>query len=105
MAARLEAAVCNREKVRLVVKCAAEKEQSPNDKSKVREEDEEREERILKPVEFLDDGKVESLKGFCNCWREFFPYLSLAISVESDVAERFQNLKLAKRLAVELINT
>ncbi|KAL3524262.1 hypothetical protein ACH5RR_017096 [Cinchona calisaya] len=95
MAARLEAAVCNKEKLRLVHRCAAE-EPSRNDKSKAGEEDEERDESIKKP-DYLDVGSVESLKAL-------FSYLSRVISEESDVAERFQNLKLAKNLAIELIS-
>ena len=103
MATGLEAAVCNRERERLVMKCATESELNLSDKAKARE-DEEREESILNPVDSLDTGKIESLRVFCDAWREFFPYLNLAVSGESDDAERFQILNLAKRLALELIN-
>ncbi|XP_027103815.1 DNA mismatch repair protein MSH3 isoform X1 [Coffea arabica] len=103
MATRLEAAVCNRERERLVMKCATESELNLSDKAKARE-DEEREESILNPVDSLGTGKIESLRVFCDAWREFFPYLNLAVSGESDDAERLQILNLAKRLALELIN-
>lgn len=63
-----------------------------------------KEQSVLKPVDSLDAGKIESVSVFCDAWREFFPYLGLAISGESDDAERFQNLNVAKRLALELIN-
>ncbi|CAI9092199.1 OLC1v1027385C1 [Oldenlandia corymbosa var. corymbosa] len=88
MATRLEAAVCNREKLRLANTCFSDKGSSPSQE-----------------VEGEKDEKaVEMFHKSLDLCKQFFRYFNSAISGETDVAERFKNLKLAKNLAVELIN-
>lgn len=101
MATKLEAAICNGEQVRLVLRHTGDKMLKPNDKV---EEQEEEEEEKVEPVEFLHARNIRSLQRFSNVCRELFSNLK-AVSVESDVEDKgMQCLKHAKCLAVELVN-
>lgn len=95
MAARLEATIRNREKVRLGINCSVDKAHE--------EKDEERGENTQGFLDSPDAGRVKMLKELFDACRGFFKYMNSAISEETDVAERFKSLKLAKNLAVELI--
>lgn len=99
MAAKLERAVCDREKVRLAPKCDGDKLLKPMDKV---EEEHEKVESDWEPTECLRTH-VGSLNEFSSYCREFFSKLK-TISVESDVEKRIQFLKHAKILAIELVN-
>lgn len=100
MATKLEAAICNRQEVRLVLRHRRDTMLKPNDWI----EEEEEEEKKMEPVEFLHARSIGSLQRFCNGCRELFSKLK-EISVESDVEDKgIQCLKHAKSLAVELVN-
>lgn len=99
MATKLEAAICNRQEVRLVLRHRRDTMLKPNDRI-----EEEEEEKKVEPVEFLHARSIGSLQRFSNGCRELFSKLK-EISVESDVEDKgIQCLKHAKSLAVELVN-
>lgn len=97
MAAKLEAAVSNREKNRLQLKCS--KETVPNSEA------EEAQENVSTPLYHPGDGGIEGLEELANNYTNVFSNLNLALLEDDDDMEKnFQFFMHAKSLAVELIN-
>ncbi|KAL0400770.1 UNVERIFIED_CONTAM: DNA mismatch repair protein MSH3 [Sesamum latifolium] len=93
MAARLEAEVRKREKMKFLMNRAM-----PNDKSENAKED------AYIPVDCLRTAGTRNLEEVEKAYRDLFFHLNLAFDEEEDAAKRWCNLKLAKSLAGKLLN-
>ncbi|KAL0304249.1 UNVERIFIED_CONTAM: DNA mismatch repair protein MSH3 [Sesamum radiatum] len=93
MAARLEAEVCKREKMKSLMNCAM-----PNDKSENAKED------AYIPVDCLRTAGTQNLEEVEKPYQDLFFHLNLAFHEEEDAAKRLCNLKFAKSLAGKLLN-
>ncbi|XP_011076184.1 DNA mismatch repair protein MSH3 [Sesamum indicum] len=93
MAARLEAEVCKKEKMKFLMNCAM-----PNDKSENAKED------AYIPMDCLRTAGTRNLEEIEKAYRDLFFHLNLAFHEEEDAAKRLCSLKLAKSLAGKLLN-
>lgn len=97
MAAKLEAAVNNRGKNRLTQNCSKETVMPDNEAERAQK-------NFMRHLNYTCAGETEDLRELCKAYREVFWNINLAILGDGDLEKRFQFLKHAKSLALELIN-